>query len=70
MLVCSIFKHFNIILINDKLVCYMFATHIENKITMNIFYKTTMKTKQFNVDYHHYQSDNYNEVYIVSVVCN
>jgi len=47
--------------------CYMFATHIENKITMNIFYKTTMKNKQFDVDYHHYQSDNYNVVHIVSV---
>lgn len=48
--------------------CYMFTTHIENKITMNIFYKTTMKTKQFDVNYHHYQSDNYNGVYVVSVV--
>mgnify|MGYP001022318631 CR=1 FL=1 len=46
----------------------MFTTHIENKITMNIFYKTTMKTKQFDVNYHHYQSDNYNGVYVVSVV--
>ena len=48
----------------------MFATHIENKITMNIFYKTIMKTKQFNVDYHHYQSYNYNIVSVAHVVCN
>ena len=26
-----------------------------------------MKTKQFDVNYHHYQSDNYNGVYVISV---
>ena len=46
----------------------MFTTHIENKITMNIFYKIPMKTKQFDVNYHHYQSDNYNIVSVAHVI--